>query len=75
MASKAVAMAARPGLSTAAPAAVREDDRKGEKEEERGDVAPDRRVPLVSDSRARLSWWWIGGGLAGPRLGRKEMVG
>jgi hypothetical protein len=34
MASRAAAMAARPALSTAAPAAVREDGGKGEKEEE-----------------------------------------
>jgi hypothetical protein len=38
-------------------------------------VAPDRRAPLVSDLRARPSWRWISGGLARPRLGRKEMVG
>jgi hypothetical protein len=38
-------------------------------------MAPDRRVPQVSDSRARPSWRWIGGGLVGPRMGRKEMVG
>jgi hypothetical protein len=31
MASRAAAMAARPGLSTAAPVAVREDDRKGKR--------------------------------------------
>jgi hypothetical protein len=33
MASRAAAMAARPGLSTAASTAVREDDGKGEKED------------------------------------------
>jgi hypothetical protein len=72
MASRAAAMAARPGLSTAAPVVVQEDGRKGKRRKKKwGDVAPDRRVPLVSDARVRSSWRRIGGGLAGPRLGRK----
>jgi hypothetical protein len=49
---------------------------KGKRRKKKGgDVAPDRRVPRVSDTHVRPSWWWIGGGLAGLRLGRKDMVG
>jgi hypothetical protein len=72
MASRVAAMAARPGLSTKTPAAVREDGGKGKRRKKKGgDVAPDRRVSLINDAHARSSWRRIGGGLAGPRLGQK----
>jgi hypothetical protein len=69
-------MAARPGLSTTTPVAVREDGGKGKRRKKKGgDVAPDRRVPLISDARARSSWQRISGGLAWPRLGQKGKTG
>jgi hypothetical protein len=73
MASSAAAMAARPGLSTAAPAARREDGGKGEKEEEergRCGSLTGRARRSVTQARGRA-----GGGSAAGWLGRKVAVG
>jgi hypothetical protein len=73
MASRAAAMAAQPAFPRRRPRLreVKAEWGKSRKKKE-GDVAPDRRVPQVSDPRARPSLRRSGGGLVvGPWLGRK----
>jgi hypothetical protein len=67
-ASRVVIMAARPAFPWRCPQLREETVGKGGMRKKKGDgVASDRRVPRVSDTRARPSWRWIGGGLAGPK--------